>query len=734
MTDRKEKIIPTGIVCLAKVLTHYGAKIKEPEFVKEHTTSDAALQWDDLRKLARHYHLRSEVLHATSEELREAPVPAIARMKSGTYVVIAMNNDEAVYLIDPREGRPVALAQKQFADAWTGEVLTFSARYTWSYFRKKYNLDWFWRVISHYRRYLGEVLLAAFFLQLMGIGMPLITQVIIDKVIGNQGWSTLTVIGVSMVIFFLLQALLSGLRTYLLNHTTIKLDAILGTRLFHHLISLPLPYYESRRVGDTLMRVGALNSIREFLTGQALMTILDVLFSVVFIAFMLWYSVPLTLIALIVVPLYIVQNIWAIPIIKRKIEAVWRTGAANNAFMVEAVTGIETIKALAVEPQFDHKWEELLARYVRTTFENVKFRLVIGGFSGIMQTVTSLLILWYGGHLVMDGYFTLGQLIAFQMIAGQAMGPMTKLLTMWPSVQQTGLALERIGDILNTRMEPVMTGLGKRSSRLAGHIELRDVCFRYRLDLPLVLKHVSLDIQPGEKIGIVGRSGSGKSTLTNIVQQLYLPEQGQVLIDGLDIREANLTWLRSQIGVVMQESYLFDASVRDNIAVARPDAPMEQVIEAARLAGAHDFILELREGYDTRVGERGAALSGGQRQRIAIARALLTNPPILIFDEATSALDYESERAIMQNMDAIGGDRTMLIIAHRLSTVRRADRIIVVDRGEIVESGTHDELMARRGAYWHLYEQQEQGLRPQAAPAPAPEQARLTTHEAKETK
>ena len=414
--------IPTGMICLAKILTHFGTRLDEPKFVKQHERSDQALLWDDLRKTARHYHLRSQLLHATLDELREIPVPAIAKMKSGTYVVIVVNNDEAVYLIDPRLQQPVALAQKQFADAWSGEVLIFSARYSFAYFKKKYNLDWFLRVIAHYKRYLGEVMLAAFFLQLMGIGMPLITQVIIDKVIGNQGWSTLTVIGVSMVIFFLLQAILSGLRTYLLNHTTIKLDAILGTRLFHHLISLPLPYYESRRVGDTLMRVGAMSSIREFLTGQALMTILDVLFSVVFIAFMLWYSVPLTLIALIVVPLYIVQNIWAIPIIKRKIEAVWRTGAANNAFMVEAVTGIETIKALAVEPQFDHKWEDLLARYVRTTFENVKFRLVIGGFSGIMQTVTSLLILWYGGHLVMDGYFTLGQLIAFQPLPEQVHG------------------------------------------------------------------------------------------------------------------------------------------------------------------------------------------------------------------------------------------------------------------------------------------------------------------------
>ena len=698
----------TGVKSLAKILQHFGIITKPQQFLQENNITDDNLSWEQLTKIIRKKHLRCELIHPSQDELRELPLPLMARMVNGKYVVVITINDECTYLIDPAAPKPLALPHKKFVEAWTGEVMTFSATYNWNYFKKKYNLPWFMHVMQHYKRFFGEVLMAAFFLQLMGIGMPLITQVIIDKVIGNNGYSTLTVIGCSMVLFFLIQSLLTGLRTYVLNHTTVKLDAILGTRLFRHLISLPLPYYQSRRVGDTLMRVGALNSIREFITGQGLMTILDVLFSVVFIAFMLWYSVPLTLIALLVVPLYIAQNIWAIPIIKRKIEAVWRTGAANNAFMVEAVTNMETIKALAVEPQFNHKWENLLARYVHTTFDNVKFRLVIGGFSNMLQTVVSLCILWYGGHLVMNGYFTLGQLIAFQMIAGQAMGPMTKLLTMWPTVQQTGLALERIGDILNTPIEPVlMPNIGKRSRRLTGSIQLKDINFRYRMDTPLVLKDINLEIQPGEKIGIVGRSGSGKSTLTNVVQFMYQPESGDILFDGLSIKEINIAWLRSQIGVVMQENYLFDSSIRDNIAISRPDASMTEIINAAKIAGAHEFILELQDGYDTKVGERGTALSGGQRQRIAIARAILSNPPVLIFDEATSALDYESERTIMHNMDAIAENRTMLIIAHRLSTVRRCDRIIVVEKGQIIESGSHDELMAQQGSYYHLYNQQE---------------------------
>ena len=697
----------TGVFSIIKVLQHFGVKDLEKIF-NENPDTDDKLTWKKLQKIARKHSIRTSLIRPTVEELREVPFPAVIKMTDGSYAAVGTINDEVVLMIDPHQQKAVAVPLKEFLETWNNEILVFSASLSWTYFKKRYNLAWFWKVFLRYKKPLMEVLAASFFLQLMGIGMPLITQVIIDKVIGNAGYSTLTVIGCSMVVFFFMQSLLTFLKTYLLNHTTNKLDAILGTRLFRHLISLPLPYYERRRVGDTLMRVGALSQIREFITGTGLMTMLDVFFSVVFIGFMLWYSVPLTLIALAIVPLYIVQNVWAVPIIKRKIEAVWRTGAMNNAFMVEAITNIETIKSLAIEPQFVNKWENLLARYVRTTFENVKFNLVINAFSGVLQGIITMSILWYGGHMVMDGYFTLGQLIAFQMLSGQATAPLTKLLTMWPKVQQVGLALERIGDILNTPMEPIVHEMGKRGAeRIDGAIEIQDISFRYRVDLPLVLKNVTVSIAPGEKIGIVGRSGSGKSTLTNLVQNLYMPESGNIIVGGVNTKEANLGWLRNQIGVVMQENYLFNSSVRDNIAVSKPTATMDEIIRAARLAGAHEFILELKEGYDTKVGERGDALSGGQRQRVAIARALLANPPILIFDEATSALDYESERIILNNMEAIGAQRTMLIIAHRLSAVRHCNKIIVVDKGQIVESGTHDQLLAMGGLYRYLYEQQE---------------------------
>ena len=695
----------TGRQSLIQIFSHYG--IANPESIKEACGYDAQIDWHDLQKLAKKHNLRSRLMQLNAAELRDVEMPALISLRNNHYAVLVAYSDAAVFVIDPALPQPIAMPANQFSEIWTGKILAFSAKWNWDYFRKRYNLPWFFQVLKHYQKYLGEALLAAFFLQLMGIGMPLITQVIIDKVIGNNGYSTLTVIGCSMVVFFFAQSLLTALKTYFLSHTTNKLDAILGTRLFRHMISLPLPYFESRRVGDTLMRVEALTSIREFLTGTGLMTLLDVFFSTVFLAFMLYYSVPLTLIAMLIVPLYLFQNLWSIPIVKAKIDAVWRTGTENQSFLVESVANMETIKALALEPQFNHRWEKLLSRYMRTTFENGKFNLVLGGFSGTIESLASLGILWYGGHMVMNGEFTLGQLIAFQMIAGQAMQPMTKLLTMWPTVQQAGLALERIGDVLNTGMEPVLIEQGHIPLR--GDIRLEQLSFRYRPDLPLVLDGINLEIKAGEKVGIVGRSGSGKSTLSKLIQRLYLPDEGKIFIDNRPVEELGFHNLRKQIGVVMQENFLFDRSIRDNIALSRPDADMAEVIRAAQLAGAHDFILELPEGYDTTAGERGASLSGGQRQRIAIARALLDNPRILIFDEATSALDYESERIIMQNIEAIGEGRTMLIIAHRLSTVAHCDRIIVLEQGRIVETGTPQQLLHQNGIYRELYLQQSEG-------------------------
>lgn len=705
--EKQETAAYTALGALEKAVYNRGHAIEAGSLARKYPRlTDREMSWEALAKAARDAGMRAVLLHPAPEEFREVPAPLIARMRNGRYVMVGAHNDESVMFIDTAEDKAFAVPAKQFFEVWTGEAMTIEARMTWAEFRRRYNLEWFYQVILHYRHIFGEIMLASAFLQAMGILMPLFTQVVIDKVVGNGGLSTLTVLGAAMLVFALVQSVLSGVRTHLLNQVTTKLDAILGTRLFRHLISLPVPYYEHRRVGDTLMRVGSLGSVRQFLTGTTLTTILDAVFSVVFVLMMLYYSPRLTLIALVIVPLYAVQTFWALPIYQAKIENVWRRSAARQSFLVEAVTGMQTVKALAIEPQFLKKWEGHVCRSVQANFDTAAFNLLIGGGNGAIQTVSTLVILWAGGYMVMEGEFTLGQLIAFQMLAAQATGPMTKLLTMWPEVQQSFLALDRLGDILHSRIEPVLRPSSAGLAVIRGDIEVHDVSFRYRLDLPPAVDHVSFSIKAGEKIGIVGRSGSGKSTLAGLLEKIYLPDEGTIRVDGKDLREAEYPWLRRQMGVVQQDSYLFDGSVRDNIAAAQPAAPMEAVMRAARLAGAHEFILELDEGYDTRVGERGASLSGGQRQRIAIARALLTSPRILIFDEATSALDYESERAVMRNIEEIAADRTMIIIAHRLVTVEHCDRILVLDHGRLAEQGTPAELLAAGGIYAKLAAQQ----------------------------
>ncbi len=660
-----------------------------------------------MAQLAASVGLKAKVVRSQVECSHEWPIPALARMKDGNCVLVGWSNESSIFLFDPRAEKQYAAKKEDFTAAWTGELLLFTSGFDWRRLVKKYNLDWFYTIILRYKKQWREVLLASFVLQLFGLVTPLFTQVVIDKVLGNRGVSTLDVLGLVLVVLGFFQCAMGILRNYFLTHTTNKLDVILGSRLFRHLVALPLPYFEHRRVGDTMMRIGALASIREFLTGTAITVVLDVFFAVVFVAVMFWFSPLLTLVALLIVPLYLFLNLVATPIYQKKLEAVWATSSENNAFMIEAVTGMQTLKALAVEPQFNRRWEQLLAKNTSRTFDSAKLGIGLNSLASILQVLSSMLILWVGGHLVMDGELTLGQLIAFQMLAGQANAPLMTLIGMWQQFQQSFLAMDRLSDVLNTRTEPVLAAVPAGLPAIAGAVAFENLSFRYRLDLPRVLEGISFSVPAGAKVGIVGRSGSGKSTLTKLLQYLYIPEEGMISIDGQDVSRMPPGWLRSQIGVVLQENYLYNASVRDNIAIPRPGATMEEVVAVAKAAGAHEFILELPEGYDTKVGERGASLSGGQRQRIAIARSLLTNPRILIFDEATSALDYESERIIMRNLAQIAAGRTLLMIAHRLSTVAQCDVILVMEKGQLVEAGTHEELLALGGLYRYLYDQQE---------------------------
>jgi subfamily B ATP-binding cassette protein HlyB/CyaB len=501
----------------------------------------------------------------------------------------------------------------------------------------------------------------------------------------------------------LFEALLGGMRTYVFAHTTNRIDVELGARLFRHLLALPLPYFQARRVGDSVARVREIENVRQFITGSALTLVIDLLFTVVFLAVMAVYSVFLTAIVLASLPFYVAVSVAMTPLFRHRLQERFQRGAENQAFLVEAVTGIETLKSMAVEPQMQRRWEEQLAGYVSSSFAVTTVGNVATQLIQVISKLATAGVLFFGARAVMDGAMTVGELVAFTMLAGRVSQPVLRLAQLWQDFHQTRLSIDRLGDILNT---PPEAGVGAGRTALPaiqGAVTFERVRFRHRLDGPLVLEDITLTVNAGEVVGIVGPSGSGKSTLVKLLQRLYIPENGRILIDGIDLAVIDPAWLRRQIGVVPQDSVLLNGTVRENIALADPGMPIERVIRAARMAGAHDFIVELPEGYDAVVGERGNALSGGQRQRIAIARALVTNPRILIFDEATSALDYESEQIVQRNLRQICQGRTVFIIAHRLSAVRDADRIVALERGQLVEQGSHDELLRAGGRYASLH-------------------------------
>ncbi len=685
------------------------------------------IEVSDLLRAAQSLGLKARKVSCGVERLALTPLPALALVRErpvegeGSSVtprgvraaVLAQCDGHRVLLQEPGEeasaGRPVIEPVEEFAQRWTGDLILVTSRASLAGELARFDFSWFIPSLIKHRRLLGEVLLISFMLQLFALVSPLFFQVVMDKVLVHRGLTTLDVLVGGLVVVVVFESLLNGLRGYVFSHTTSRIDVELGARLFRHLVQLPLAYFQSRRVGDSVARMRELENIRSFLTGNALTVVLDVLFSVVFIAVMLMYSVPLTLIVLASLPLYFGLSLAVVPVLRRRLDHKFARGAENQAMLVETVTGIQTVKASALEPSFARRWDNQLAAYVSASFKTQNLAAWAHEGVNLIGKLVNAATLWWGAHLVMDGQLSVGQFVAFNMFAQRVAQPIMRMAQLWTDFQQTGISMARLGDILNTRTE-VPASNAAQLPALRGRVTLDGVHFRYRPEAAPVLCGVQLDIRPGEVIGIVGRSGSGKSTLTKLVQRLYVPEQGRILVDGIDISLIDAAQLRRQVGVVLQENLLFNRSVRENIAIADPAAPIEAVVHSARLAGAHDFISELPEGYDTIVGEQGAGLSGGQRQRIAIARALFTNPRILILDEATSALDYESEAIVQRNMAHICQGRTVIIIAHRLSAVRHSHRIIVMDKGRIVEAGPHDALIQRpQGLYAHLWRMQGGG-------------------------
>ncbi|GIQ76896.1 type I secretion system permease/ATPase [Bradyrhizobium sp. RD5-C2] len=646
--------------------------------------------------------LKARACRTDWSRLGSTPLPAIAALRDGGFMVVAKAAEGKV-LVQAPAARPALMTRDELVSIWDGQLILMTRRAGLSDITRRFDIVWFMGAIHKYRHLLGEVLVASFFLQLFGLVSPLFYQVVIDKVLVHRSLTTLDVLVLGLVTISVFETVLGILRTYLFSHTTNRIDVELGARLFHHLLALPMAYFQARRVGDSVARVRELENIRNFLTSSALALLIDLFFTFVFLGVMFFYSPLLTWIVIGSFPFYIVISAGATPLFRRRLDEKFRRGAENQAFLVESVTGIETLKAMAVEPQMQRRWEEQLAGYVAASFRVLSLGNSASQTVQLVSKIVTASILYCGARLVIDGDLSVGELVAFNILAGRVSAPVLRLAQIWQDFHQARLSIARLGDILNTTAEPTYSAGRARLPAIRGDIRFDHVSFRYRVDGQEVLHDVSFDVPAGQTVGIVGPSGSGKSTFAKLVQRLYVPERGRVLVDGMDLAMADPAWLRRQIGVVLQENVLFNRSVRDNIALADPTMPMERIVAAARLAGAHDFILELAEGYDTVVGERGSTLSGGQRQRIAIARALVGDPRILIFDEATSALDYESERIVQQNMKDIAKGRTVLVIAHRLSTVRTADRIVTLDRGRLVEDGSHDTLIKTGGRYASLH-------------------------------
>lgn len=674
----------------------------DPDHLRHEFSGGAPFGVADILLAAKKLEVRAKSVTVTMSRLATTPLPAIARARSddgvARFFILARIEDGRVLIQDPLVGRPEALDLDEFERRWAGELILIASKASIAGELAKFDFTWFIPAIVKYRRLLGEVLAVSFALQLFALITPLFFQVVMDKVLVHRGFTTLDVIAFGLAVVVIFEVVLTALRSYVFAHTTSRIDVELGARLFRHLLGLPLAYFQARRVGDSVARVRELENIRSFLTGNALTLVLDLVFSVVFIVVMFYYSGWLTLIVVLSLPCYAAISLAFTPALRSRLNEKFNRGAENQAFLVETISGIDTVKAMAVEPHWIRRWDNQLAAYVSSSFRTATVGTFANGGVTLVSKLVTVATMYFGARLVIEGRLTVGQLIAFNMLAGQVAQPVMRLAQLWTDFQQTGISVERLGDILNARTE--VSGAKSALPRIAGRVVLEDVVFRYRPDAPEVLKGINLDIAAGEVIGIVGRSGSGKSTLTKLVQRLYVPERGRVLVDGMDLALAEASSLRRQIGVVLQENVLFNRSIRENIALADPGAPLEAVIEAAKLAGAHEFILELPEAYDSMVGEHGSTLSGGQRQRIAIARALMTRPRILIFDEATSALDYESERVIQKNMKAICEGRTVIIIAHRLSAVRDAHRIVVMDKGQIVEIGRHQELLQREAGHY----------------------------------
>ncbi len=688
----------TGLLCLLIIAQYYDLPAEGSQLRHQFARSGHRLSDTELLRAAKNLGLKAGLVTSHWSKLQETDFPVMAKLVDGGYVVVAKVEGEKALVQNPVEGYSLVLSRDRFEMIWTGELVLAAKRVTTHLHGLAFDMTWIIPGIVKYRRLFGEVVIASAFLQFVAFLTPFVAQMVVDTMLGHREFTTLSLLAGGLIALAVFESILGGLRTYLFAHTANRMMVTLGARFFRHLLSLPLAYFDARRVGDTVGLVRELEHLRRFITSHSMTVLVDLPCMMVFLAGMWFLSRTLTLVVTASLLIYILFFFLMTPAIRARQHGAVTQEAHNRALVVEAISGIQTVKTVAMEPSLFQKWDEHLAGSVRARVHATSLIAIANHIAMGMRHVTLVTVLWIGAARVIDGKLSIGQWIAFSLLSAHVIGTMVRWGSLWQEFQQAGISVERLGDVLNREPEPSYLQNRIAIPQLQGKIQVEDVTFRYRTAGPTVLRKLSFSVEPGQIVGIVGRSGAGKSTIAKLLQCLYRPEQGRILVDGIDMAQIDPAWLRRHVGVVPHESFLFDGSVRSNIALTDPSLSMEQVVQAATLADAHEFIVELSYGYDTLIGERGGTLSSGQRQRIAIARTLAANPRILIFDDATGALDAESEARLQQNMAQMAQGRTVLIIAHRLHAVRQAQRIYVVGDGALTEQGAYEELLEREEA------------------------------------
>jgi ATP-binding cassette, subfamily B, bacterial HlyB/CyaB len=703
----------TSLECLALVARHHGVDMSAERLIHDYAVDNRPVTTRQLLRIARDAGLRARRTELTWHSLVRLgdAYPILAQLENGNWVVVASvvpgGEQEIIRVLDPLAQRPevLLLTERDFSKSWRGSVVLVKRDYRLVDADQPFGFRWFVPELIRQRALFRDVAVAAFVLYGLGLTMPIFFQLVIDKVLVHQSYATLTVLTAGMAVALAFDAAFTFLRRYLLLYATNKIDIRVATRTFGHLLDLPISLFEQASAGVLVKHMQQTSRIREFLTGRLFLTLLDAISLMVFVPILILYSAKLTLVVLGFAALVGLVIMLLIGPFRRQLQALYRAEGERQALLVETVHGMRTIKSLALEPRQRRVWDDRSAQSVSVRFRVEQISTIAQSMTGLLEKLTSVAIIGLGALDVFNGTMTIGALVAFNMLAGRVSGPLVQIVTMIHEYQEVALSVRMLGEIMNQRQEQHGRGRGVRPV-LAGRIELDDVSFRYRPEGTPALDSISFTIPAGAVFGIVGKSGSGKTTVTRLIQGLYPVQQGLVRIDGFDSREIDLAHLRKSIGVVLQDSFLFRGTVRDNIAAAKPDASIEEVAAAARAAGADEFIERLPRGLETVLEEDASNLSGGQKQRLAIARALVTNPRVLILDEATSALDPDSEAIIRQNLRQIAHGRTLVIVSHRLSTLVDADAILVIDRGKVADIGRHDQLVSRCMTYRHLWSQQ----------------------------